>query len=284
MSANILNGKAIAKQLRNKYAAIVDQHQSLGDRLPGLAVVLVGDDPASEVYVRHKRKACEEIGIHSFIKHFPSSVSQHVLLNYIKELNTDDSIDGILIQLPLPLHLDTNNVINAISPEKDVDGFHPCNMGLLAQQMPKLRPCTPMGVMHLLEATETKLAGKHAVVVGASRIVGRPMALELLMADCTVTICHRSTQNLAMHVKLAEILVVAIGNPDVIQAEWIPKDAIVIDVGVNRLSDGTLCGDIPFNDAEKRASWITPVPGGVGPMTVTMLLHNTLMARGWLPM
>ena len=278
MSAQIIDGKAIAAQLRQQVKTRVDERLANGLRAPGLAVVLVGSDPASEVYVNNKRKGCEESGIQSFAYDLPSSITQDELMALIDKLNADDNVDGILVQLPLPKHLDTEAVIEHINPDKDVDGFHPYNIGRLAQRMPVLRPCTPRGVITLLESTGETIKGMDAVIVGASNIVGRPMSLELLLAGCTVTICHRFTKNLQDHVRRADLLVVAVGKPGIVQSEWIKQGAIVIDVGINRTEGGTLVGDVDYPTASKRAGWITPVPGGVGPMTVATLLQNTVDA------
>ncbi len=278
MSARILDGKKLAQQLRAEIKQRVDQRLKSGARTPGLAVLKVGHDPASEVYVRNKRRACNEAGFLSFDYDLPPDISQHELLSHIDQLNSRPDVDGILVQLPLPAHIDQTTVIERIHPDKDVDGFHPYNIGRLAQRIPRLRPCTPRGVMQLLASTGEPLAGKEAVVVGASNIVGRPMSFELLLAGCTVTICHRFTRNLPAHVARAELLVVAVGKPAMIKSEWIKPGAIVIDVGINRLPNGELAGDVEFDGAKSRASWITPVPGGVGPMTVATLLLNTLEA------
>ena len=278
MSARILDGKKLAQQLRAEIKQRVDQRLQNGARAPGLAVLKVGHDPASEVYVRNKRNACNEAGFHSFDYDLPPEVSQNELLSHIDQLNERPDVDGILVQLPLPGHIDQTTIIERINPDKDVDGFHPYNIGRLAQRMPRLRPCTPRGVMQLLASTGEPLAGKEAVVVGASNIVGRPMSFELLLAGCTVTICHRFTRNLPAHVARAELLVVAVGKPAMVKGEWIKPGAIVVDVGINRLPNGKLAGDVEFEAAKGRASWITPVPGGVGPMTVATLLLNTLEA------
>lgn len=278
MTAQIIDGKSIAANIRKTIAAKVQQRLAKNLRAPGLAVVLVGQDPASEIYVRNKRKACEEVGFLSVAYDLPADTSQEKLLQLIEQLNNDASIDGILIQLPLPKHIDENAVLERIHPDKDVDGFHPYNLGRLAQRRPLLRPCTPFGITKLLESIGVNLAGMNAVIVGASNIVGRPMALELLLAKCTTTVCHRFTQNLPEHIKRADLLIVAIGKPGIIKSEWIKPGAIVIDVGINRLADGSLVGDLEFNSAKERASWITPVPGGVGPMTIAILLENTLFA------
>jgi len=278
MTANIIDGKAIAAELRNTIRQQVETHRQQGQRAPGLAVILVGQDPASEVYVRNKRKACEETGITSVAHDLPAETTQDALLELIDALNADAGVDGILVQLPLPEHIDAETVIERIHPDKDVDGFHPYNIGRLALRMPVLRPCTPRGVITLLESTGEPLRGRDAVIVGASNIVGRPMGLELLLAGCTVTTCHRFTRDLAAKVRQAEILIVAVGKPGIVKGEWIKPGATVIDVGINRTEDGKLVGDIEFDTARDRAGWITPVPGGVGPMTVATLLQNTLEA------
>jgi methylenetetrahydrofolate dehydrogenase (NADP+)/methenyltetrahydrofolate cyclohydrolase len=241
-------------------------------------VIKVGEDAASAVYVQYKRQGCQEVGIRSFAHDLPQDTTQETLLNLIDTLNQDADVHGILVQLPLPAGIDTHQVLERIAPDKDVDGFHAYNLGHLAQGRPLLQPCTPKGVMTLLASTGKPLSGQHAVVVGASNIVGRPMALALLLADCTVTICHRATVDLAAHVKQADILVVAVGKAELIPGDWVKPGAIVIDVGINRQADGTLVGDVDFQAAAQKASWITPVPGGVGPMTVATLLENTLMA------
>jgi methylenetetrahydrofolate dehydrogenase (NADP+)/methenyltetrahydrofolate cyclohydrolase len=278
MSARILDGKKIAQELRAEIKQRVDRRLASGKRPPGLAVLKVGNEAASEVYVRNKREACVEAGFISFDYDLPLDTSREKLLSHIDQLNSDPNVDGILVQLPLPKHIDQTIIIERINPAKDVDGFHPYNIGRLAQRIPRLRPCTPFGVMRLLQATGEALEGKEAVVVGASNIVGRPMSLELLLAGCTVTTCHRYTQNLPGHVARADVLVVAVGKPGMVKGDWIKPGAIVIDVGINRLPDGKLVGDVEFESARQRAGWITPVPGGVGPMTVATLLLNTLEA------
>ena len=278
MRAKILDGKATAAALRQDIKAGVALRIAAGKRPPGLAVILIGADPASAVYVRSKRRGCEEAGIKSVSHDLPADTSQVNLLALIDTLNLDESIDGVLVQLPLPAHIDTEAVIERIKPDKDVDGFHPYNIGRLVQRNPLLRPCTPKGVMTLLEKTGEDLHGKEAVIIGASNIVGRPMTLELLLAGCTPTTCHRWTKDLEAHVRRADILVVAVGKPNFIPGEWIKQGAIVIDVGINRLDNGKLTGDVDFDVAAERAAWITPVPGGVGPMTVATLLENTLYA------
>ncbi len=278
MSAQIIDGKAIAAELRLNIKARVKQRLAEGKRAPGLAVVLVGADPASQVYVGSKRRACEEVGFVSVAHDLPTGTSEATLLALIDELNDDPSIDGILVQLPLPEHIGTENIIERIHPDKDVDGFHPYNVGRLALRQPVLRPCTPRGIVTLLEKTGQDIRGMDAVVVGASNIVGRPTSLELLLAGCTVTTCHRFTKDIEAHVRRADLVVVAVGKPGIVKGEWIKPDAIVIDVGINRKEDGKLVGDVDFESASKNASWITPVPGGVGPMTVATLLQNTVDA------
>lgn len=278
MTARLIDGKAIAASIRNEIKVRIETRLTRGLRAPGLAVILVGADPASEVYVRNKRKACEEAGVHSFAHDMPGTTRQTELLALIDTLNADPAIDGILVQLPLPAHIDTETVVERIRPDKDVDGFHPYNIGRLAIRMPLLRSCTPYGVMTLLKHTGETFHGHEAVVVGASNHVGRPMGLELLLAGCTVTTCHRFTADLAAHVGQADILVVAAGKPGLVKGAWIKPGATVIDVGINRAADGKLVGDVEFEPALQRAAWITPVPGGVGPMTVATLLQNTLLA------
>ncbi len=278
MTAKILDGKTVAKALRQSLQQQVQARIDQGIRPPGLAVVLVGDNPASQVYVRHKRNACAEVGIISKAYDLKENTSQEALLNLLDQLNEDNDIDGILVQLPLPAHIDSELVIERIVPYKDVDGFHPYNVGRLALRLPKLRSCTPKGVMTLLAQTGVELAGLDAVIIGQSNIVGRPMALELLAARCTITVCHSRTRDLPAKVRNADIVVAAVGKPLFIAGDWIKPGAIVIDVGMNRLDDGRLVGDVDFDAASKNASWITPVPGGVGPMTVASLLENTLQA------
>ena len=276
MSAQIIDGKAIAAQLRQDIKQRVEARVAAGKRAPGLAVVLVGENPASQVYVGSKRKGCDETGILSLAHDLPAETSQEELLSLIDQLNDDPTVDGILVQLPLPEHIDVETVIERIHPDKDVDGFHPYNIGRLTTQMPTLRPCTPRGSMTLLESTGVDLKGLDAVVVGASNIVGRPMALELLMAGCTVTVCHSKTRDLQDKLSRADIVVAAVGRPEMIKGEWLKDGVIVIDVGINRLESGKLVGDVEFASASEKASYITPVPGGVGPMTVATLLQNTI--------
>lgn len=278
MSAQIISGTALAKSIKNdlhqKIQTLIDQ----GYRSPGLAVILVGENPASQIYVGNKRKSCLEVGIQSKSYNLSDTISEQELLSLIDELNQDDTVDGILVQLPLPKHISSVKVIERISPSKDVDGFHPYNVGRLCQRIPTLRACTPYGIMKLLETTGVDLHGQHAVIVGASNIVGRPMAMELLLAGATVTVTHRFTKNLQELVAQADILIVAVGKPHLVPGEWVKPGAIVIDVGINRVADKKVVGDIGFETAQQRASFITPVPGGVGPMTVAMLMVNTLSA------
>lgn len=278
MTARILNGKKIAETIQLDIAQKVNNRKQQGLLAPGLAVILVGDNPASATYITHKQKACEAAGIHSVLLHLPANASKTDIANTIDTLNIDTSVHGILLQLPLPNFANPDDLLERIDPKKDVDGFHPYNLGRLAQGRPLLRPCTPYGVMTLLKATGEIIAGKNAVIVGASNIVGRPMGLELLIAGATPTVCHRKTHDLKTHIEKADILISATGQFGVIQSEWIKPGAIVIDVGFSRLSNGKITGDIDFESAKERASWITPVPGGVGPMTVATLLENTVMA------
>ena len=278
MSAKLIDGKALATQIKRQIAVDVSEMVARGLRKPGLAVVMVGDNPASAVYVRNKRKACEESGISSIAHDLPYSTTQQALIQLIDSLNRDPTIDGILVQLPLPQHIEQSSIIEKIDPAKDVDGFHPYNVGRLALRVPLIRPCTPFGVTKIIEHVGVSPMGKHCVVIGASNIVGRPMALELLLMGGTVTVCHRFTGDLAPYVNSADILVVAVGRPGIIRGEWIKRGSLVIDVGMNRTDDGKLCGDVEFEGAVERAGWITPVPGGVGPMTVAMLMKNTLEA------
>lgn len=278
MSAQIIDGKQIAAELREMVRKDIAERINRGHRAPGLAVVLVGEDHASQVYVRKKREACEHAGIVSSAYDLPADTSQQQLLDLIEELNNDDTIDGILVQLPLPQQINEATIIDAIHPDKDVDGFHPYNIGRLTQRNPLLRPCTPWGIIMLLDHIGETYKGRHAVIVGASNIVGRPMSLELLLAGATTTVCHRFTGDLEAHVRRADILVVAVGKPGIVKGEWIKPGATVIDVGINRQPDGSLTGDVDFETASRHAAFITPVPGGVGPMTVAVLLRNTLEA------
>ena len=278
MTAQIIDGKKIAKIVKSEVKTAVDGLVARGGRRPGLAVVKVGDNPASAVYVRNKRAACTECGIESFSRDLPQSTSEIELLSVIDELNEDKAVDGILVQLPAPEQIRQTEIVERIDPAKDVDGFHPYNIGRLAERNPLIRPCTPYGVIRMLDHVGVVLLGKHCVVVGASNIVGRPMSLELLLMGATVTVTHRFTTELAGHVAQADVLIVAAGKPGLVKGEWIKPGAIVVDVGMNRLADGRLCGDVEFDSAKERASWISPVPGGVGPMTVAMLMRNTLEA------
>ncbi|MFM1806291.1 MAG: bifunctional methylenetetrahydrofolate dehydrogenase/methenyltetrahydrofolate cyclohydrolase FolD [Pseudomonadota bacterium] len=277
MSAQIIDGNALAKKIRIEIATRTASLFAKGIQ-PGLAVLLVGEDPASQVYVRNKVKACEDVGMHSILERHPADLSEEKLLKRIDELNQDKSIHGILVQLPLPKHIDSHRVIESIAPEKDVDGFHVANAGALMIGAPLFRPCTPYGCMKMLESIDYPIRGARAVVIGASNIVGKPMAMLLLQAGATVTICNSKTRDLSAHTKEADILVVATGKPKMITAEMVKPGAVVIDVGINRLPDGKLCGDVDFESVQAVASAITPVPGGVGPMTITMLLLNTLEA------
>lgn len=278
MTAQIIDGKAMAAAITDKVAQRVQARVEKGLRVPGLAVILVGGDPASQIYVQNKRKTCEKVGFSSKAFDLPVTTAQNELLALIDELNEDNTIDGILVQFPLPQGLDETTVIERISPKKDVDGFHPYNVGRLAQRIPLLRSCTPKGMISMIESIGENIRGKHAVVVGASNIVGRPMTLEFLLAGCTTTCCHRFTADLQHHVEQADILVVARGKANFIPGEWIKEGAIVLDVGINRLENGKITGDVDFDSAKKRAAWISPVPGGVGPMTVATLIENTLFA------
>lgn len=278
MSAHIIDGKQIANQLLDDIRSHIDQRLKSGKRAPCLAVLLVGDDPASAIYVRNKQIACEKVGIVSQAHRLPSSISQVELFSLIQTLNQAPDIDGILVQSPLPHHIDETAILALIDPSKDVDGFHPYNIGLLAVRQPQLRSCTPYGVIKMLQASNINLKGLDAVVVGVSNHVGRPMGLELLLAGCTVTSCHRHTKDLAGHVQRADLVVAAAGKPGLIKGEWIKPGAIVVDIGINRLPDGKLAGDVEFEVAKSRAAYITPVPGGVGPMTVATLMENTLKA------
>ena len=278
MTARIIDGKARALRLTTEIGERVAARVAAGKPQPGLAVVLVGDNPASQVYVRNKRRTTEASGMRSFAHDLPATTSQEALLALIDALNRDPAVTGILVQLPLPRHIDEERVTERIDPLKDVDGFHPYNIGRLVLKRPTLRPCTPYGCMTLLADTGEELAGKHAVVIGQSNIVGRPMALELLMTRCTVTICHSKTRDLPGLVRQADIVVAGVGRANFVQGSWVKPGAIVIDVGINRTAEGKLCGDVDFAAAKEVASWITPVPGGVGPMTIATLLANTLHA------
>ncbi len=278
MTAQLIDGKTIAAKRRTLVAEAVSERLDNGLRRPGLAVILVGENPASSVYVRKKREACEEAGIISRAYDLSADITEGELLERIDRLNADPEIDGILVQLPLPGHIDEQRVIERVDPVKDVDGFHPENMGRLSLRLPGLRPCTPRGVMTLLSHTGIELEGRDAVVLGQSNIVGRPMTLELLNARCTVTVCHSRTRNIEDRVRRSDLVVSSVGKPGLIRGDWIGEGAIVIDVGINRLANGKLTGDVAYAEAQEHASWITPVPGGVGPMTVATLLENTLEA------
>jgi methylenetetrahydrofolate dehydrogenase (NADP+)/methenyltetrahydrofolate cyclohydrolase len=278
MSAQIINGKSIAESMLMEIKERINIRLAENKRAPGLAVILLGGDPASNIYVRNKRTACEKVGICSIAYDLPDTTTETELFALIQQLNADDSIDGILVQSPLPAHIDEKLIIEHISADKDVDGFHPYNIGRLTVRQPTLRSCTPFGVIKMLNATGICLMGLDAVVVGVSNHVGRPMALELLLAGCTVTCCHRHTKDLRGNIERADLVVVATGKAGLVKGEWIKQGAVVIDIGINRLADGSLCGDVDFNSAKERAGWITPVPGGVGPMTVATLMENTLQA------
>jgi methylenetetrahydrofolate dehydrogenase (NADP+)/methenyltetrahydrofolate cyclohydrolase len=278
MAAQIIDGKAIAQRIKAEVRQETDALAAAGFRRPGLAVVMVGDNPASQVYVRNKRKACDEAGIASTAYDLPHSATEMELLSVIDKLNRNPDVDGILVQLPVPDHIRQSAIIERIDPAKDVDGFHPYNIGRLAERVPLIRPCTPFGVIKLLDHIGVSYKGAHAVVIGASNIVGRPMSLELLLMGATTTVCHRFTGDLQRYASQADILVVAVGRPGIVRGEWVKPGAVVIDVGINRREDGKLVGDVEFEAAAERAAWITPVPGGVGPMTVAMLMRNTLEA------
>ena len=276
--AQILDGKHVSNLIKQSVAEKISLRVNAGHQPPGLAVVLVGDDEASRVYVNNKIKACEKTGIRSTAHFLPRQTASKALLALIDELNEDEQVHGILVQLPLPEHINETEVTNRINPEKDVDGFHASNVGHLVLRQPGLRPCTPRGVMTLLNHYEIDVKGMHCVIVGASNIVGRPLMLEMLYAGATVTCCHRFTEDLAHHVSQADVLCVAVGNPAIVDSHWIKSGAVVVDIGINRKPEGGLCGDIDFAVASERAAWITPVPGGIGPMTVATLMQNTLEA------
>ncbi|QCI26895.1 bifunctional methylenetetrahydrofolate dehydrogenase/methenyltetrahydrofolate cyclohydrolase FolD [Buchnera aphidicola (Thelaxes californica)] len=276
MLKKIINGNIISLEIRNKIKIKVKQKIREGHRPPGLAVILIGNNTSSKIYIENKTKACQQIGILSKNWFLPENTSETELLNLIKQLNTDTSIDGILVQLPFPKSINPQNIFSSIHPKKDVDGFHPYNIGCLFQKTPKLRPCTPKGIMLLLQYFNIHMHGMHAVILGASNIVGRPMCMELLLAGCTTTVTHRFTKNISHHINQADILVVAIGQSNFVKGEWLKKGVIVIDAGINQLQDGTITGDVDFNSALEKCSLITPVPGGVGPMTITALLLNTI--------
>ncbi|MDA8562120.1 bifunctional methylenetetrahydrofolate dehydrogenase/methenyltetrahydrofolate cyclohydrolase FolD [Gammaproteobacteria bacterium] len=278
MVAKIIDGKLLSSKIKKQLAKKISAKIEQGLNQPNLAVIIIGDDPASHIYVRNKRLACEEVGIKSTYYPLPTTTTENELKDLIFKLNNTKSINGILLQLPLPKHINSDTLLELIDPKKDVDGFHPYNLGRLTQRKPELRPCTPYGIIMLLNSINETYKNKHAVIIGASNIVGRPLAMELLLAGSTITICHRFTKNLKSFVEQADILVSAVGIPSLVKGEWIKKNSTVIDVGINRLANGTIMGDIEFDKASERALWITPVPGGVGPMTTTMLLENTLTA------
>lgn len=278
MTAQIIDGKAIAENLLNSIKARINKRLQDNKRAPGLAVVLVGGDPASAIYVRNKRLACDKVGIISTAYDLPASTTEAELLALIAQLNADSTVDGVLVQLPLPAHINDEHIVESISPYKDIDGFHPFNIGRLAIRQPMLRSCTPFGVIKMLGSLNIDLMGLDAAVIGVSNHVGRPMALELLLAGCTVTSCHRHTKDLSKIIRNADLVVAAAGKPGLIEGDWIKPGAIVIDIGINRLADGRITGDVDFNSAKAHAGWITPVPGGVGPMTVATLMENTLLA------
>lgn len=278
MTAKLIDGKNFAAQMKKEISTEITARREEGHPDPGLAVILVGEDPASHIYVRNKRQACNDAGIQSYYYPLPNDTEEKQIIDLIQQLNQDPKVNGILLQLPLPSHIDSDGLLELIHPDKDVDGFHPYNLGRLAQRRPLLRPCTPYGVMMLLDSIQQHYKNQHAVVVGASNIVGRPMALELLLAGCTVSVCHRFTGDLKHFVSDADILVSATGIPALIKGDWIKQGATVVDVGIHRLTNGSLIGDIEFDIAKEKAAWITPVPGGVGPMTTATLLKNTLIA------
>lgn len=278
MTASLLDGKYVASLRLENLKQKVDAHLKQHDSAPGLAVVLLGDDPASQIYVHHKRKACARVGFNTYAYDLPSETTEHSLLELIDNLNENPEIHGILVQLPLPPHVNARAIIERIKPSKDVDGFHPYNLGRLAQGDPTLRPCTPLGVINLLKHYSIHPLGMHAVVIGSSNIVGRPMALELLLAKATVTVCHRATQDLGSHVREADLVIIAAGSKDILKPSWFNKSQVIVDVGMHREDDGKLRGDLDFNQVKDKVAWLTPAPGGVGPMTICTLLENTLYA------
>lgn len=278
MSAQIIDGKAISSELLENIKSKISARIASGKRAPCLAVILIGEDPASAIYVRNKRMACEKVGIRSISHNLPSTTTEPELLSIINDLNNDSEVDGILVQSPLPDHIEEDHIVEQIGVNKDVDGFHPYNIGRLAVRQPTLRSCTPYGVIKMLQASNIDPKGMDAVIVGVSNHVGRPMALELMLAGSTITSCHRHTKDLAEKVKHADLVVAAAGKAGLIKGEWIKPGAVVVDIGINRLADGSLAGDVDFEVAQSRAAHITPVPGGVGPMTVATLMENTLLA------
>ena len=278
MTASILDGKLVASKLKITLKESIANRSIEGLRPPCLAVILIGNDEASKIYVNHKRNFCKEVGIKSLAYDFSEKTSENELIDLINQLNNDEEVDGILVQLPLPAHISSLNILEHISPKKDVDGFHPFNLGRLAQGNPQLRPCTPFGIIQLLNHYDINILGKHAVVIGASNIVGRPMALEFLLNKATVTICHSATKNLKEHINTADIIVVAAGSYNVVKPNWLKCEQVLIDVGIHRHQNGGIHGDIDFNEAIKKVKWITPVPGGIGPMTIVTLLQNTMYA------
>ncbi len=280
MTASLIDGTKVATELKQQIKKNVSAHILQGHRAPGLAVVILGNDPASQIYVKNKRKACDAVGFNSYAYDLPATTTEAALIELIDTLNNTEAVDGILVQLPLPAHINPAIIIERIQPSKDVDGFHPYNFGRLAQGNPLLRPCTPYGVIQLLDYYQLPLRGKNAVIVGASNIVGRPMALELLFAKATVTICHSATQGLEQHIRAADLIVCATGSYNVVKPDWLNAAQILIDIGMHRGQDGKIHGDIDFHAAKKKVRWITPVPGGVGPMTICTLLQNTMQAGG----
>lgn len=274
----LLDGKATAEVLKAEVRTRVDTFSKRWRRAPCLTTLLVGDDPASQVYIRNKIKACQDVGIHSCHESLSATLSEQSLLTHLEQLNADPLVDGILVQMPVPPQINAQKIIGSLNPQKDVDGFHPENVGAMFSGFPRLSPCTPAGVMEMLRRHEIEVEGREALVIGRSNIVGKPMAAMLINAGATVTVAHRRTHDLQRHLKHADLVVVAIGKPNFIQAEWLMPGAVVVDVGINRLADGRLCGDVDFENAKKVVAAITPVPGGVGPMTIAMLLKNTIQA------
>lgn len=279
MLAKIIDGKNIANKILNKEKKKIKKRILYGKKIPGIAVILIGENAASEIYIKNKCLACKKVGINSFLYLLPHNIQENKILKLISQLNEDKKIDGILVQLPLPNNINYVKILENISPKKDVDGFHPYNIGRLCLRIPLLRPCTPKGIITLLKYYKINMFGINAVIVGASNIVGRPMCMELLLAGCTITVTHRFTKNLKNYIKKADLLISAVGIPEFIPGKWIKKGSIVIDVGINQdQKNNKIVGDVSFHTAQKRASYITPVPGGVGPMTVAMLIENTIQA------